>query len=184
MPRRRRGRYRDLMSTDPMLETLRLIGPSGLRLGEVERLRRRLLTQPPSRLIDHQAPRRAGIYALYLDPAAQPIYVGKSQGQRGLAGRLDEHVQTLRLHHYVEPGKVWCRYVVYARRAPLPFLEAALIRQLRPAWNELVGFGSGPSRKGLEPIGAWEQLYPRRVAEAAPAYDPCASRARRLLDLD
>jgi hypothetical protein len=52
--------------------------------------------------------------------------------------------------------------VVYARGEPVAYLEAALIRHYRPLWNTLVGFGSGRARKGLPPVGRWEERYPRR----------------------
>ena len=92
----------------------------------------------------------------------RPVYVGKAAGLRGLQGRLAEHVETLRLHQQVDPARVYCRFVVYARGEPVAHLEAALIRHYRPLWNSLVGFGSGRARKGLPPIGRWEQQYPRR----------------------
>jgi hypothetical protein len=137
----------------------------------------RLKAAPTRPLSAPDAPRRPGLYALYLRGRARPVYVGKAGGQRGVQGRLADHLETLRLHHNVDPADVRCRFVLYGRRAPLAYLEAILIRHFRPEWNRLVGFGSGRARHGLPPIGSWEERYPRKTPE--PDEPRPASRPRR-----
>jgi hypothetical protein len=91
---------------------------------------------------------------------------------RGLQNRLREHAQTVQLHQGVTLEQVRCRFVPYARKDPIAALERALVRHYRPPWNLLVGFGSGPSRKGLPPVGRWEERYPRRPGQAARGQTP------------
>ncbi len=157
---------------DLLEASLVLVGPTAHRPDAPRRAIERLEAAHLRPLADPRAPRRPGLYALYLlDPCA-PVYVGKTAGRLGLAGRLAQHVETLSLHDGVDVERVQCRFVIYGPRAPLPYLEAVLIRHYRPLWNRLVGFGSGPSRRGLPPIGAWEDRYPRKaVAERAGSHD-------------
>jgi hypothetical protein len=146
---------------DPLVRYLALVGVRGNEGAEPRRLVAKLEAGPLRPLSAPGAPRRPGIYALYLAPRWQLVYIGKAAGQHGLQGRLAEHLDTLRLHQGVVESNVRCRFVVYARGEPLAWLEAALIRHYRPSWNVLVGFGSGRARKGLPPVGRWEEHYPR-----------------------
>jgi hypothetical protein len=147
---------------DPLVEYLALVGARGDDRAEPERLVAKLEAAPLRALSAPGAPRRPGVYALYLAGWARPVYIGKAAGVRGLQGRLADHLETLQLHQHLDAAQVGCRFVVYARGEPVAHLEAALIRHYRPLWNTLVGFGSGRARKGLPPTGRWERWYPRR----------------------
>jgi hypothetical protein len=166
---------------DLFVTSLRLVGPLPTGPAAASQVVADLEAAPERSLSDPGAPPRPGLYALYLQGRRWPVYVGKAGGRRGVQGRLTDHAETIRLHHNLDPARVRCRYVLYAKRAPLAHLEAILIRHYRPPWNALVGFGSGRSRQGLPPVGRWEERYPRRSEEATPRFGehPAPARERR-----
>src|SRR4051812_35036070 len=75
---------------------LDLVGSRGNDPCEAGRVVERLEAAPTRPLTETDAPRRPGLYALYLRNRARPVYVGKAGGQRGVQGRVADHLETLR----------------------------------------------------------------------------------------
>ena len=120
---------------------------------------------PMHALATHEAPKKLGVYALYLtNEDTKPIYVGKAT-KINLARRLTEHYRKIAERENIDVSRMWCRYLVIGDEAGEEWVAAsaenALISHYNPKWNKS-GLGShvpGAGRPGKK-VSIFDQQYP------------------------
>lgn len=120
---------------------------------------------PMHALSAHEAPRKLGVYALYLtNDDEKPTYVGKAT-KISLARRLTEHYRKIAGRENIDVSRMWCRYLVIGDEEGEEWVAAsaenALISHYSPKWNKS-GIGShvpGAGRPGKR-VSAFDRLYP------------------------
>jgi hypothetical protein len=123
---------------------------------------------PMHLLAKHEAPKRLGVYALYLsNEDDKPIYVGKAT-RITLARRLAEHWRKIKGRENTDVDRMWCRYLVIGDVPGEEWVAAsaenALIAHYSPKWNRS-GIGShvpGAGRPGTAKVSVFDQMHPPR----------------------
>ena len=159
-PGPRRPADRAFGSTGFFAAYLELVGSRATDPEEAGQVVERLEAAPTRPLSEPDAPRRPGLYALYLQNRARPVYVGKAGGQRGVQGRLADHLETLRLHRNIDPSHVHCRYILYSRRAA---------RASRGRPDSALPPGVEPARRLRQRTVAQGAAADRELGRAVPA---------------
>ena len=101
-----------------------------------------------------------GIFEAYAGLGEVPIYVGQA---RNLAARLSQHTQSIAQAENLDLADFTCRWLILAP-VWVGLTEDILIRQYRPLWNVIRGFGNhapGSGRIGQQ-CSPWDTLHPGR----------------------
>lgn len=119
---------------------------------------------PKHQLIELEAYRDSGIYALYLNSEIAPVYVGQAVGKTGVRGRLGDHLRKIEGRRSINAEDVSFRYLIIDRKWEVARAESILIETYSPTWNGIPGFsmhvpGRGrPAMPGY--INEWDRQYP------------------------
>lgn len=142
------------------------------------------ITGQPLTRLGESAPTSPGFYVIAYDGEVEPydsvraigatlgcggwpLYAGAA---RDLRERMASHANALRSHPELPADDFVFACVSTLSRAGAGYLEALVIAELRPVWNEkwVQGFGSKQqgSRRSGQQISLWDTLHPGRTVSA------------------
>lgn len=142
------------------------------------------ITGQPLTRLGESAPTSPGFYVIAYDGEAEPYDSVRASGTtldcggwplyagaaRDLRERMASHANALRDHPELPADDFVFACVSTASRAGAGYLEALVIAELRPVWNEkwVHGFGSKQqgSRRSGQQISLWDTLHPGRAVSA------------------
>ena len=119
---------------------------------------------PQHPLLDPQAPRLSGVYALYWKGNEVPVYVGDALGTGGVRGRLRDHRRKVEGREGISVEEMACRFIVIDQKWEVAHAESVLIENFNPEWNGIPGFsmhGPGSCRPGMPGyLNEWDKKFP------------------------
>ena len=119
---------------------------------------------PEHLLIQLEAAREFGVYALYVIPEETPVYVGHAVGVQGIRGRLRDHQKKIEGRQGIKIEDISFRYLIIDQKWEVARAENALIEFYGPMWNGIPGFSMhvpGGGRPGMPGYtNEWDRQYP------------------------
>ena len=122
-------------------------------------------SSPKHQLIQLEAVRESGVYALFENDELMPVYVGQAAGVAGVRGRLRDHMGKIEGRKNIDADEVFFRYLIIDRKWEVARAESILIEAYAPTWNGIPGFSMhvpGKGRPGMPGyVNEWDRQHPK-----------------------